>query len=360
MSAHKHHTNHHIAPSWLIAEDFRNLSSRVTLRTEWNTEQMILIQSIASHAHAGHGMFHGSRYPNTTEDDVAHAMRLDPSAVKAERQKLIDDIRDYAERAIDGKASRHLVNADNQPLLGIGLFRHLEFEPKGVLRGLYLGGLRDEPEIRAEAERRYGARIGWGECYLVDRDIMRERGISGDVLAHESHADNLDEYRKIGLITDKPGPTVSYMYIRHHTGPGASDDAAIVIAGKLYGGISAAVGTFLADAIDTLEKYAERTADQDAEVAEFIESAWKEIDVNRSDAVKLAFLAAIPEGHENDVPDNSLRGLLEIDRTYDICALESHLLYLSGSPYEDIDLDHGEATTKEFYDYIESRLKDMH
>lgn len=319
---------------------------------------MILIQSVTSHAHAGHGMFHGSRYPNTTEDDTARALRLDPTAVKTERQKLIDDIRDYAKRAIDGKVGGHLVNADNQPLLGIGLFRHLEFEPEGVLRGLYLGGLRDEPEIRAEAERKYGKRIGWGECYLVDRQVMRELGITGDILAHESHANNLEEYKKVGLITDKPGPTVSYMYIRHHTGPGASDDAAIVMAGKLYGGVSAAVGAFLADAVDTLEKYAERAADQDAEIAEFIELAWKDIDVSRDDAAKLAFLAAIPEGHENDVPDSSLRNLLEIDRTYDVCAIESHLLYLSNSPYEEIDLDHGEATTKEFYDYIESRLKE--
>jgi hypothetical protein len=67
----------------------------------------------------------------------------------------------------------------------------------------------------------------------------------------------IEEFRAKGLIVDTP-PTpdnsVSYMYIRYHRGSGASDDAAIV-AGSLKWGGSVSAGVFLADAIDTLEKY---------------------------------------------------------------------------------------------------------
>jgi len=65
---------------------------------------------------------------------------------------------------------------------------------------------------------------------------------------------------------------VSYEYIRHRRGPGASDDAAIVAAGFLWG-LGVAVGVFFADAIDTLEKYVPVYGDQDEDIAVRIEAA---------------------------------------------------------------------------------------
>ena len=344
-----------VAPPDVLREDFRELDSRVILRTTWHVEQLVLLQSVTGHAHMGHGMFHGRKFPNTTEDDVARALRLDPEVVRSDRQALIDEIRDYAERAAAGLADATPSNTDGEPLLGIGIFRDTEVDPKGVLQGLYLGGLRDRPEIRAEAEQRYGANIGWGECYLVNRRVMHEMGLSGDVLAHRGHADEIDEFRKVGLIVDQPGGDAAYMYIRHKAGPGASDDAAVLMAGKLYG-LSAAVGVFLADAVDTLEKYASQMDDQDASIARYIESACRGLGVTTDDACRLAFLAAMPEGREHEMPDSSLRGFLEIDRKHDICALESHLLFIAGRHLPAIDLDHGQSTNLDFYRYIEDRL----
>ena len=49
-------------------------------------------------------------------------------------------------------------------------------------------------------------------------------------------------------------------------GPGQSDDAAIVTAGLLYN-VDVALGVFLADAIDTLEKYVPAYYDQDKALA---------------------------------------------------------------------------------------------
>lgn len=338
-----------------MREDFRELDSRVIMRTAWHVEQLILLQSVTGHAHMGHGLFHGLRFANTTEDDVARALRLDPDVVKADRQELIDEIKDYAEQITSGGNNDSLLGNIGEPLLRIGTFRNLKVDPLGVLQGLYLGGLRDDPAIRSEAEKRYSANIGWGQSYLVNKKVMHMRGLSGDILAQHGHARELDEFRKVGLIVDEPGEDVSYMYIRHKAGSGASDDAAIVLAGKLYG-FSAAVGVFLADAIDTLEKYATLYADQDSGIANFIAEMCSDLGVGIDDACKIAYLAAIPTGNEHNIPDSSLRGLLEIDRKYDICALESHLLYVEGKHVPEIELDHGQTTNVRFYRYIDEIL----
>jgi hypothetical protein len=303
----------------------------------------------------GHGVFHGRKFPNTTEDDTARALRLDPEVVKSDRQRLIDEVREYAKDAVAGNGSDTLLNDDGEPLIGIGLFRNLTVDPLGVLQGLYLGGLRDEPEARKEAERRYGVNIGYGCCYLVNKRVMQAMGYTGDSLARQSHEREIENFKKAGLIVDEPGKDVAYMYIRHKVGPGASDDGAIIMAGKLFG-MSTAVGCFLADAVDTIEKYATRAADQDSEIAEYIEANCPDLGVTRKDAARLAYLAVGSNGDGRLWPDSSLRGLLEIDRKQDICALESHLLYVLDKPVPEIELDHGECTNLELYDYVEDRL----
>lgn len=196
-----------VAPPGILREDFRELDSSVLLRTAGHVEQLVLVQSVTGHAHVGHGRFHGRTFPNTTEDDVARALWLDPEVVKRERQELIDEIRDYADRAAAGKADGTLSNAD-----------------------------------------------------------------------------------------------------------------------------------------------------QDWEIARNIENARADIGVGPDDACRLAFLAAEPEGREEDIPDSSLRGLLEIDRKHDLCALESHLLFVAGRSVPETDLDHGRCTNLEFYRYAQDRL----
>jgi len=244
-----------VAPEELIREDFSALDARETLRTASSVEELILMQSVEGHAHEGHGLFYGRRFPNTTLDDIARALRRDPAAIKAERQRLIDEIRRFAEEAIGCESPRGIVNGEGQPLLRIGAFRAMDMDCRGVLRGLFLGGLRDCPEIRSVVEDRYNINIGYGQSYMVDQRVMHDMGLSGDRLARESHEDEIEDFKRRGLIVDGPPEAndhIAYMYIRHRVGPGASDDAAIVVGGLLYD-LSTAVGVFLADAIDTLE-----------------------------------------------------------------------------------------------------------
>src|ERR1041384_5317063 len=84
------------------------------------------------------------------------------------------------------------------------------------------------------------------------------------------------------------GPNICYQYIRHRRGPGASDDAAIVAAGMLWG-LGVAVGVFFADAIDTLEKYVPEPRDQDEEIALKIEGGLANLRFGRKEVKTLTY-----------------------------------------------------------------------
>ena len=353
-----YHNRRHVAPYDLIARDFRHLDAAETLRTTWDIERLILIQSVQGHAHEGHAAFAGKRYANTTIDDISRALRLDPAVIRSERQKLIDEIGDYAGRVIQGEESPPLTNGEDKPLLGSSMFHHLVVPGRDVLRGLYIGGLRDDAEVRFEMESRYGITIGGGKCYLVDTKVLDDMRLDGELLAHGAHEDRIEEFRETGLIVAEEGRDsgeLEYMYIRHRRGLGASDDTAMVAAGLLYG-LGTAVGCFLADAIDTLEKHVPVFADQDNNLARKIKAEYSGLDVAESDVRHLAFLSAIPEHSKMDVPDSSLRHLMLVDRNHDLTAVESHMLYVQGKNYATIRIGHEEVPNKDLYEYVKQRV----
>ena len=70
------HEHLSIAPAPLLLQEWKYLQSREVLRTTWDVEEMIFLQSLASRAHEGHGSFHGRRFVDTAEDDVAQPVRL--------------------------------------------------------------------------------------------------------------------------------------------------------------------------------------------------------------------------------------------------------------------------------------------
>lgn len=350
-----------VAPQDLLSQDFKVLDGRETLRTTWQTEELILVQSILGHAHEGHGVFRGRRFPNTTLDDVVRALRLDPMAVKGARQSLIDLVRGYARSARHGHAPRALVDEQGDPLLSVSTLRFLPVEARDVLRGLYLGGLRDDTDVRREAEGEYGVKVGGGRCYHVDFRRMGEMGLSADELAHGEWESRIEDFRQEGLIVegeaaDRPG--VTYQYVRHRIGPGASDDAAIVGAGFVWG-LGVALGVFLADAVDTLEKYVPRYSDQDEAIAEEIEKHCDDLGLDRADVRRLVAIAATPEDASFEVPDSSLRHLLSVDRRTDLCALEAHILAVQGTPAPSIGLGHERTSSHAFYEHVRARVKQV-
>lgn len=353
-----YHSRRGVAPYSLLERDFRALDAAVTLRTTWDIERLILVQSVQGHAHEGHCTFAGHRYPNTSIDDISRSLRLDPKLVRSERQKLIDEIEAYVDRVIAGEEKPPLTDEEGKGLLGSGMFRNLDVQGRNVLRGIYLGGLRDDAELRFEMEARYGITIGGGKCYLVDTRVMDEMKLDGEILAHGAHEDMIDFYREKGLIVGDSGPDngdLEYMYIRHRRGLGASDDTAITSAGLVWG-LGEAVGVFLADAIDTLEKHVPVFSDQDNELAGKIKKDYAELGLDERDVRHLAFLSAMPEYGGEDVPDCSLRHLTQVDRHHDLTPIESHLLFVQQRPFACIPIGYEEVLNRKFYRYVEDRL----
>lgn len=349
------------APADLIRRDFRELDSRTVLRTTWEVEQMLLIQSVEGHAHEGHGAFNGRRYPNTTMDCIARAMRLDPQEVKSERQSLIDGVTQYVDRGLEGTPPTALLDDSGQPLFGISTLRLLAVDPLDVLRGLYLGGLRDDPDVRFEMERRRGVRIGGGRSYFVDFAKMRELGLSGDDLAKGEWENDIERFRKEGLIVGddrRSERDVAFQYIRHRQGTGASDDTSIIAGGLLWG-FGVAVGLFLADAIDTFEKYVPFPCNQDLQISEKIAQKMSGLKVTPEDAITLCYLQWRPGDVDFDVPDSSLRHMLDIDREYDLCPIECHFQMILGSPTPPLRFSHGRVSARKYYDYVRRRVAEV-
>ena len=350
---------HSVAPKELIQADYEVLSSYEHLDTTRDIQDLLFIQSLEGRAHNGSGVFDKRTYVNTTIDDVVKALDRDADQIKNQRQSIIDDIVDFAEATMSGDKRDKLLNHKGDPILGIRLFQDLRVNPRDVLRGLYMGGLRDNPDIRKEAERLYPAKIGGGRCYIIDIKTMLDMNLDGEKLAHEPHEHELEEFQRRGLIVSTEGvtdpKTQRYFYIRHRLGPGQSDDAALILAGILYN-VDVALGVFLSDAIDTFEKYTPVYKDQDGGLSFQIGRGFKDLQITMDDVYELASLCAIPEAEEHMVPDSSLRYLLSIDQRSQSCAFRNHLDFIQGKPVVALPVSFKRILSTQFYEFINHRL----
>lgn len=350
---------HSVAPKELIQADYELLKSYEHLETTPEIEELLFIQSLEGRAHNGAGVFDDRTYVNTTIDDVVRALGLDAERIKARRQTLIDEIVAFAAGVMHGEKRERLVNEKGDPLLGQPLFRDRRVNARDILRGLYVGGLRDNPDIRKEAEQAYQIKIGGGRCYVVDVKIMLAMNLDGEKLAEDAHEDKIDDYHRRGLIVGAEGSvdpkTQKYFYIRHRIGPGQSDDAAFIMAGVLYNA-DVALGVFLADAIDTLEKYAPVFRDQDGNLSFQIARGFEALQLSMEDVHELVSLSAIPEAEEHMIPDSSLRYLLAVDPRSSSCAFRNHLDFIEGKPVLPLPISYKRVLSTQFYEYINRRL----
>jgi CBS domain-containing protein len=353
-----------IAPKELIQQDFRNLKASERLLTTPRIEELIFMQSIEGRAHNGAGSFNKRFYVNTTIDDIVRALGRGPKIIKEKRQELIDEIVEFVDCALADDPRDRLVTKGGRPILGIPQFKDRTVNYHDVLKGLYLGGLRDDVDIRKKTQELFRITIGYGRCYLVDTKVMEEMGLDGESLAHGEHGDKIKTYMSRGLIVNEVKPRrrdskhIRYMYIRHHVGAGQSDDAAIVAAGLVYNA-DVALGVFLADAIDTLEKYVPAYRDQDSDLAYYIKDNYKFLDADKEDVYELAYLAAIGGDRVYEVPDSSLRYLLTIDRETGQSTIETHLNFIEGKPFLPIAISYKRISILELYDFIKEKLKSI-
>jgi hypothetical protein len=351
----------------LVRRDYASLVEDERLDTEQGVSELILAQSIEGHAHTGAGAFHKRRYPDLTTHRIVELLGWNVTDCRQARQALIDEVADWVEAALGGNPRKKLVDAAGHPLLRVPWLAGIEVEPREVLRGIYLGGLRDDEAVRARAEKAHGVVIGGGRCFVVDTRVIQEMGEDPERLAHEAHDEaRLDEFRRKGLIAVQEKITTAdvddgpyeYDYIRYRVGPGHSDDAAIIGAGLLYG-TSTALGAWLADAVDTLEKFSARFTDQDDELAAMVGERAPDVKVPEADLMLYVVLCAIALGKEEKVPDSSTRHLLSIYPKTEKSLLRAHLDFLEGLRGPTQPMSHGQTTTHDFYAYLVRRLSEL-
>jgi hypothetical protein len=351
----------------LVRRDYASLVEEERLDTELGVAELILAQSIEGHAHTGAGAFHKRRYPDLTTHRIVELLGWDVGDCRRARQALIDEIAEWVEAALGGSPRGKLLDAAGHPLLRVPWLAGIEVEPREVLRGIYIGGLRDDEAVRARAEKTHDVVIGGGRCFVVDTRVMKELGEDPDRLAHEAHDEaRLDEFRRAGMIADAGKTTISdvdegpyeYHYIRYRVGPGHSDDAAIIGAGLLYG-TGTALGAWLADAVDTLEKFSTRFSDQDDELAAMVGERAPDVKVTEAELALYVVLCAVALGKEEKVPDSSTRHLLSVYPKTHKSLLRAHLDFLEGLRGPTQPMSHGQTTTHDFYAYLVRRLAEL-
>jgi CBS domain-containing protein len=123
--------------------------------------------------------------------------------------------------------------------------------------------------------------------------------------------------------------------------------------------VDVALGVFLADAIDTFEKYVPIYRDQDKELSLHIKENYPFLDMDEDDAYELAYLAAIPENRVDEIPDSSLRYLLAIDQETGQSTLETHLNFIEGKPFLPIAISYKRIMISDLYDFVRDKLKSI-
>jgi predicted transcriptional regulator len=123
--------------------------------------------------------------------------------------------------------------------------------------------------------------------------------------------------------------------------------------------VDVALGVFLADAIDTLEKYVAVYRDQDNDLARYIKENYAFLDCDEKDACELSYLAAIPKEKVDEVPDSSLRYLLTINEDAGQSALETHINFIEGKPIQQIPVSHKRMPVTELYEFVKEKLKSI-
>lgn len=274
----------------LVRKDLKTIIGKWELDIEPHLLTVLLVQSILGHAQNGHCEFGGNKYPHATIPDVIHAAGLDTGKIKEIRQQLINDVYTWAAKALSSKPPSRLV-LDGHPLLGVGLLREYHIDPTEVLRGMVLAGFMDNYTYRQETVQKkpttingHPLVIGGGETYLVHVLSLYLAGLDFEFLANRAHDEKSLLYlRELGVIVDKSEKGVESAYIRRKEGLGTSDDLAFIMIGLKYGqrerdlGISAMLGAFVCDAVDTYDKCVRYPLQGgfDEALAVYIQDAWQ-------------------------------------------------------------------------------------
>ncbi len=256
------------------------------------------LRAVVGHSNEGHCSFRGTRYPNTTLNDI---FTSDVVGGEKSLETLLEQ-----NKSILRSVAQIIYEAATTDQPALSLEEHVDIlgeplwsvvEPLAFLKGFAFGGMFDNYNLRKIAEYKYGINLGGGYCFKTDMDILSSLGIDISELARADFSSydflngipapqRREIFERVGLIERLPeidfseilsvddffescsqitGPRFSYEYIREAKGDGVSDDTAVSIAPFLdfcfknnsplhYKSLKA--GAEMADFVDTICKFA--------------------------------------------------------------------------------------------------------
>ncbi|HII15018.1 MAG TPA: hypothetical protein HA362_01785 [Nanoarchaeota archaeon] len=347
----------------LVRQDYEYMRRAISLCISYRARELLLMQSVEGHAIQGDGAFketvcvlktRGGRkrkvylkeqreplkFPETTIDDVVNALGHDTAAIKEERQQPITAVIDFFHRLMAGEQLTSYTDRNGKPLFGMTFLEGMRLEnPAHTIIGGYFGGRMDKYiGWRQESEKVYGVQTGGGECIGINRRKAKEAGIALEQLATKEHTqEEVAALIAKGILCwdVESGPDIVSGYVRCKQGFGTSDDLAVLLAGRLFS-YDAAIGLFLADAIDTWDKYVPfiHKSGQDEKLGEEIcgqaASISKNVPQFRLPAKEevLKFIALIAESNYDVMTSSSQRYFLQVPRYSKQCAIESYINYI--------------------------------
>jgi hypothetical protein len=352
-----------------VANDYKELMDEISLRTSHKTKQHLMIIRLVAHAQNGHGFFKSrdSVYPDITPDHVYHALDdyykggFDADEWKDWGQGQVESVLRFLERISEGQNPRYYHDEDGEPLLGYDMFRGLEIvDHDRLLIGAYLGGIMDQYDPwRIKLEKKHGVKTGGGICSPINLEAVMANGLDVAELENCEHTlKDIEKYKGLGVIPEAPiqsSATILNGYVRLKKGRGVCDDLAITNAGILYG-MDAALGVFLADAVDTWDKnvplmYA---GGQDELIPKIIaenegarRKTSRRFKLPTEDHV-LAWMMPTAAVHypihtpwgSDQLPHCSQSYMLQIDKEKDQNIIESNLAFIGGNKYRRLFVSH--------------------
>lgn len=259
-----------------IRNGIADYSKNYSLDADEELHDLLIVQSMEGRVSSGH--VRGFKdAEDVSIEEIVRALGMSPEETKRSRERIIDLIEEKVMAALDGPRGKlTLADGSGRPIAGLYALKDVTIQdPLMFAWGFYLGG-----GVMDCAERRL-AMSGWakgaigkdlpvhtGQCFPVDLERLLDEGCtSGEDLTlrrlaeRNWDAEDIARLKEKGVIlTANPVEASRSMvnaYVQQSSGYGGSDDACFIYAALVYG-MDAAWGLYLADLVDTLDKYVQK------------------------------------------------------------------------------------------------------
>ncbi|MBT6774567.1 hypothetical protein HOA91_04300 [Candidatus Woesearchaeota archaeon] len=379
----------------LANRDFNSTVTDLELDIMDPVVKILLVQTSVGHAQNGHGEFfkHAMEngvpayvYPHSTIPDIIKAAGLSVQKTKTARRRLIDNVFKWVDSTLEDCFNKNndekLLVFDGEPLFGVNFLGDIPVSPRYALKGMVHAAYMDNFQARTGTLEHFEGKaisgeelkIGGGESYLVDPNLLFMAGLDYEFLAKFAHDEGSITYlRDLGVIVPEGSPNAETAFVRRREGPGTSDDLAFIAIGSLYGqtnmkkGVSALLGAFVVDAADTYDKCVIYPAEKrlDEKVGEHIQEKWQEHYgrplVSQQEIRTVIYLSAKNNSPKINVSSSHRRFVQVKEGKGDKIrpTVLSHIAYLEKGPIGNYRIGFNQVPSKKFYSVTDKRLEHL-